>query len=84
MRAPAELKKWREAEGLSQGEAGKRIDVSQPSWSDYEAGRKTPRTKLALKIADLTKGAVSVDMWAEDETGVTPAEPGTGTHAGGE
>ncbi len=61
--APGLLKSWREAENLSQGEAAKLLEVSQPSWSDYEQGNKVPRTVLAVKIAALTKGAVPVESW---------------------
>lgn len=63
MTAPGLLKTWREVEDLTQGEAAKLLGVSQPSWSDYEQGRKIPRTVLAVKIAILTKGFVPVESW---------------------
>jgi hypothetical protein len=37
--------------------------------SEYETGKKTPRTLQALKIAEVTDGAVPVSAWGE------PPEP---------
>lgn len=59
------LKQWRTREGLTQSSAAEKFGVSQPSYSDYENGRKTPRTKLALHIARVTDGAVPVASWGD-------------------
>lgn len=66
MRAPELLRDWRKAAGISQSEAAELIDVRQPTWSDYEQGRKVPRTILAVKIAALTGGAVPVESWGPE------------------
>jgi len=70
MHAPDLLKEWRENQALSQVAAAERIGVSQPTYSDYERGRKIPRTQLALKIQAVTDGAVPVAAWvaADDRT----------------
>ncbi len=63
------LPKWRDAQGLKQGAAGKLFGITQPMLSEYETGKKTPRTVQALKIAEITKGFVPVTAWAQ------PPEP---------
>lgn len=69
------MQEWRKNAGKTQGEAADAISVRQPTWSEYESGRKTPRTTTALKIAELTEGAVPVTAWGEFEP-----EPGEGQH----
>jgi transcriptional regulator with XRE-family HTH domain len=64
-RAARLLSDWRKTAGLSQGEAAKRIGISQPVFSGYETGRNTPRTVRALKIAEITEGSVPVAAWGE-------------------
>ncbi len=83
MRAPELLREWRTKAGLSQEEAAKRLDVRQPTWSDYEKGRKAPRIALALKIASLTGGLVPVESWGDElpaemapAPGAPPSNPG--------
>ena len=88
MRAPELLKAWREQNELSQFAAAKLLDISQPTYSDYENRKKIPRTQKALSIAEKTGGAVPVSAWA-DETpestsqteGSGQAEPATDTTA---
>ena len=63
--AAAELKNWRKAQSLSQTAAAKLFGVSQPTYSEYECGRKTPRTIKALEIQEKTGGRVLVAAWAE-------------------
>jgi transcriptional regulator with XRE-family HTH domain len=63
------LPKWRDSQGLKQGPAAKLFGVTQPMLSEYETGKKTPRTVQALKIAEITKGFVPVTAWGE------PPEP---------
>ena len=64
MQAPDLLRAWREAKGLTQTAAAELIGVSQPSYSDYENGKKFPRIENAIKIAGTTDGAVPVAAWA--------------------
>lgn len=61
------LKEWRQGAGKTQGEVAGALPVRQATWSEYESGRKTPRTTVALKIAELTDGAVPVTAWGEFE-----------------
>lgn len=57
---------WRKEKGLTQGDAADLIGVSQPMLSEYESGKKVPRTLLALKIQDVTGGLVRIETWGED------------------
>lgn len=68
MDGPERLKAWRKAEGISQEKAAEIIGVHQNTWSDWEGGRKSPRTDTALEIDVLTKGACPVEAWAEENT----------------
>lgn len=52
---------WRKKHGLTQHAAGKRLGVSQATWSDWESGKKTPSLKLALRITSMT--GVKVKLW---------------------
>lgn len=62
--ASLQLKRWRtEVARLTQTAAAGIFDVQQPTYSEYETGRKTPRTVLALKMAEVTEGAVPVPSW---------------------
>lgn len=64
--ASDQLQKWRKAKGLNQTAAAELFDVSQPTYSEYECGRKVPRTVKALEIQAKTEGAVQVSAWAEE------------------
>lgn len=66
--ASKKLIRWREKRGLSQTALAKELSVAQPTVSDWEAGRKTPRTKHVLAITAVTKGAVPMKDW------IVPAE----------
>lgn len=66
MRAPFLLRRWRSARHASQADASALAGVSQNTWSDWEGGRKTPRTEAALRLHVLTDGAVPVDAWCAD------------------
>lgn len=61
------LKAWREENGLSQTEAGKRLEppVSQGGWGAWETGRKPPNLRNALQLEDLTGGFVPAVAWTE-------------------
>jgi len=48
------LKTWREASDLTQTEAGDRVGVSAPTWSEWEAGKKQPRHVFAIAIELVT------------------------------
>lgn len=46
------LKAWREARKMTQGELARRCGVEQRSISYYESGDRTPRAYIALLIAE--------------------------------
>ena len=66
MHASELLRAWRLREDLSQTAAAVGIGVTQPTLSDYETGRKIPRTITAIRIAELTGGAVPVVSWLDE------------------
>jgi transcriptional regulator with XRE-family HTH domain len=63
---------WRQKRGLAQGSAAKLFGVTQPSLSEYESGKKIPRTKLALRIQRVTDGEVPIGAWDEDAPEAAP------------
>lgn len=67
MNAGELLLAWRKRRKLTQEKAADLVGVRQATWSEYEHGKKIPRTRLALKIAKLTRGAVPVTAWADGE-----------------
>lgn len=70
--ASDQLQKWRKAKSLNQTAAAELFDVSQPTYSEYECGRKVPRTAKAFEIEEKTEGAVPASSWTKE----APAEPG--------
>lgn len=82
MDGPALLKAWRKAEGISQEEAAERVGVHQNTWSDWEGGRKSPRTDTALQLDVLTKGACPVEAWAPEDTAAKWREQRAATPTG--
>lgn len=64
--ASKKLRAWRKKQDLSQTEAARLLEVSQPTYSEYETGRKVPRTAKAFEIEAKTKGAVKASGWAMD------------------
>ncbi|WP_437679960.1 helix-turn-helix transcriptional regulator [Sorangium sp. So ce131] len=62
-RAPELLYEWRLRAGLTQADAGNRVDVAQSTWSDWEAGRKSPGVAQAVALERLTEGHVPVATW---------------------
>lgn len=71
MSASTQLLRWRQAKGISQTAAANLVGVTQPTWSDWEAGKKCPHIKQAVRIEQET--GVPVSAWlirdAPDETG---------------
>lgn len=62
--ASLQLEAWRKRQKLSQKEAAKMLGVSQPTYSEYETGRKTPRTAKAFEIQEKTR--VKAAGWTVD------------------
>ena len=73
MNGPSRLRKWREARGLTQEEAAKRVGAQQSSWCDWENAEKSPSVRFALRIARTTRGAVPVSSWSDDPSSVEAA-----------
>lgn len=46
---------FRKAKGLSQFEVSEALGISQIAYSSYETGARTPKPKLAKKIAKIFK-----------------------------
>jgi DNA-binding XRE family transcriptional regulator len=80
-RASQLLSAWRRENKLSQGAAAEMLGVRQPTWSEYEIGRKIPRTTTALEIARMTGGAVPIEAWGEPAAEAPDATPVPGTIA---
>jgi transcriptional regulator with XRE-family HTH domain len=64
MNAPKALEAWRKAAKMTQAQACGMIGVSAAAWSEWESGKKYPRTDRAEDIERLTGGAVTMSMWA--------------------
>lgn len=67
-RAREKLREWREAVGLSQTAAGKKVGVGQASWSAWEAGQKRPSIEQIVRLSELTSRTpyhVSIGDWVE-------------------
>ena len=47
------LRAWRLDRGLSQAEAAERVGVTQPTWSDWEAGKKLPNFRSAHRLIEI-------------------------------
>lgn len=59
------LKAWRESRSLTQKEAALLVGVSQPNFSEWEAGIIKPGLRFALALEKMTKGAVPAAGWVE-------------------
>ncbi len=66
MRDAYRLIEFREREGITQSELGKRLGVGQTLISMYESGRRTPSYQMLCQIADMI--GVDVDTLISDKT----------------
>lgn len=67
-RGAEKLKAWREAAGLRQGAAAKRVGATQATWSAWEVGHKRPSIELIVELCKLTAAsehAVSLHDFVE-------------------
>lgn len=55
------LKRWREKRALSQAAAAEQLGVTQATWSDWEAGKKTPDTTNAVRLQK--ELGIKVELW---------------------
>ena len=60
---PNPLKSYLDVNGITQAEFGRLIGRTQGYISQLCAGKKTPSTKIAVKIQNLTQGAVQPASW---------------------
>jgi transcriptional regulator with XRE-family HTH domain len=73
-----EVRKRREAEGLSQAALADRLGCSQPAISYIESGTIAPALKLALKIETWSNGDIQALSWLRpDSPPSTPATEGS-------
>lgn len=66
--APELLRAWRKEADLSQGQAAEKLGVRQARWSELESGEHSPGRELAIRIEQLTGGAVPIEAWSDDPT----------------
>jgi len=61
------LKAWRESQGLTQVEAGKRCrrPVSGATWCDWENDKKMPKAPSINDLVALTKGTKFRVAWSD-------------------
>ncbi len=59
------LRAWREAAQKTQTECAAELGVGQPTWSEWEAGTRVPRTSHAFAIEKFTRGKVPARTFAE-------------------
>lgn len=63
----AVLRRWREGVGIKQAELARRLHVSAPSISDWEADKKLPRIEHAIALANASDGEVPVSVWVRSK-----------------
>lgn len=71
---PEALSAWRKSAGKSQTECAETLGVRQATWSEWEAGHRSPRIKHALAIAKMSGGAVPIEVWSGVEEAVPANE----------
>jgi len=62
------LSSWREKISVTQQEAADRIGVDLARYNAFENERARPGLDWAVKIEQISKGAVPVSSWAVDPT----------------
>lgn len=59
------LKAWREKAQLTQAESARRAGVSQPTWCDWESGKKLPRLDKVVDLVELTAEPALIEACAQ-------------------
>jgi transcriptional regulator with XRE-family HTH domain len=67
MVGPQKLREWREAAGLSQAQAAKRLGIAQGTWSTWERGDKRPELEFIFELEKATKRAVRLADWIRSD-----------------
>lgn len=73
------LTAWRARAKKSQTACAEEVGVHQPTWSDWEAGRKNPRIAHAVAIETLTKDEAGVPAVPVASWGAPKTEPAAAT-----
>ncbi len=63
------LVEWRKKLDLTQRAAADTLGVPAPVLCDWEAGKKCARVETAIKVAEITDGAVPVESWRSPTKG---------------
>jgi transcriptional regulator with XRE-family HTH domain len=67
------LRAWRTANGMTQADVAQKLGMHVQSVSAIECGRKRPSMAAALRIRDMTDGAVSLDSLVQPFDAATAA-----------
>lgn len=54
------LEQWRISKGWTQAEAARQTGFDRPSWNRWELFRRLPSPPIALRIVEITGGAVTL------------------------
>lgn len=74
MRSMASLREWRVSIGKTQAWLAEQLDLDQATVSRLEKRGRMNNLHLAMKIADLSQGAVPMESWLpETEPSTDPA-----------
>lgn len=68
------IKEARDAKGFNQKEIASALGVSQPTVSDWEAGRKMPTRKNLLRLAELLDSSVDSLLGVEKRNAPSDSE----------
>jgi len=63
MSAGASLKAWRGSRALSQTALAGVVGVGQSALAEWEAGRRRPELPYAIRLEEMTGGAVPLEAW---------------------
>jgi len=72
---PTEVRTYREASGMTQGDLAKALGVSAPTISFWETGRNTPRPKIAERLRALFAAQGTAPTPPPTRTGRAPKTP---------
>lgn len=64
MKGPEKLRKWIAREGISQAGLARRVKKSSPLVSQWCSGWRIPGREAAIRIEEVTEGAVTVADWS--------------------
>lgn len=65
---PIKLKRLRESHGLNRAELAEKLNVSAPTISNYESGKKTPNIDMLRTIADYFDVQPAYFLYEDEDT----------------